>query len=412
MTAVSAFVRSIRFRLALTYSLVMFGLALLMVAGINYALTQSLADEPVSRQVRFTTFIGPQGQAFTIAQEGEMVTFEQLVNERAKEDLRRYSMWAMLGLFPASIAAGWVIADRALRPIGEITAVAKEIQSTDLSRRIDLHGPDDELQELADTFDAMLDRLQAGVRRQRDFIQDTSHELRNPLAVMATNLDVVLSDPDAGEPALRATAEIVRRTVDRATKSVDDLVMFARTEVPESAREMISLRDVAGEVIDEYRGPIEEAGLTIDLWPADVVVSAERRAVKRVVGNLVNNAVRLTRPGSTLRIGSGVHEGFAWVGVEDEGPGIDPRDHASVFQRYWSDDASSIRSERRSGLGLAIARQVAHAHGGALTVRSVRGAGAAFVLWLPSGPGGDVTAVTDDGIHPRFDPFAPDDQPV
>jgi len=408
---VPSFVRSIRFRLALTYSVVMFGLATLVIAGINYGLSQSLDDQPVSRRVQFTTFIGPEGRGFTIAEEveSEMITLEQLVNERAKEDLRRYSFWAMLGLFPVSIAAGWVIADRALRPIGSITAVAQDIQSSDLSRRIDLEGPEDELHELADTFDAMLDRLEAGVQQQRNFIQDTSHELRNPLAVMATNLDVVLSDPDAGAPELRSTAEIVRRTVDRATRTVDDLVMFARTDVPESAREMVSLRDVSVEVVDEYRGPIDEAAISIDLGAGDAMVSGERLAIKRVVGNLLNNAVRLTREGSTVRIAAGTRGDFAWVGVDDEGPGIDPRDHASVFQRYWSADDSSIRSERRSGLGLAIARQVAHAHGGALTVRSVSGAGAAFVLWLPTGPGADLAAVTPDGIHALFDPFAPAD---
>jgi signal transduction histidine kinase len=408
VTTLRTFITSIRFRLALTYSLVVFGLALLMIGGINYALSQSLDETPVSRQVQFRTFIGPQGQTITVAEEveREMVTLEQLVNERAIENLRRYSFWAMLGLFPLSIAAGWLIADRALRPIGRITGVAQDIQASDLSRRIDLEGPQDELHELADTFDAMLDRLEAGVRSQRDFIQDTSHELRNPLAVMATNLDVVLADPAAGPEELRATAEVVRRTVDRATRTVDDLVMFARTDVPEAAREVVSLRAIASEVIEEYRGPLEEADVEVDLWEGDATVSAERRALKRAVGNLVNNAVRLTRRGSTLRIGAGQHAGFGWVGVEDEGPGIDPRDHTVIFQRYWSGDGSSLRSERRSGLGLAIARQVAGAHRGALTVRSVRGAGAAFVLWLPLAAGAEVEAITDDGVHPIVDPFA------
>ncbi len=406
MTHLPSFFRSIRFRLALTHSVVLFGLALLVIAGINYAIDRSLDDAPFSRQVRFTTFVTPDGTTLTLKQ--EIGALEQLVNERAKEDLRRYSMWAILALFPASIASGWLIADRALRPIGRITAVAKEIQSTDLSRRIGLEGPHDELHELAETFDAMLGRLEAGVEQQRNFIQDTSHELRNPLAVMATNLDVVLTDPTAGEAELRSTAEVVRRTVDRATRSVDDLVMFARSDVPASAREPVSLRDVAAEVVEEYAGPIEEAALAVEVAAGDAIVSAERGAVKRALANLVNNAVRLTRTGSTVRIAAGVHGDFAWVGVEDEGPGVDPRDHGSVFQRHWSADGTSLRSERRTGLGLAIARQVAQAHRGALTVRSVRGAGAAFVLWLPIRPGADLAAITDDGIHAEFDPFAQD----
>ncbi len=402
-----AFFRSIRFRLALTHSLVVFGLAFLVIAGVNYGLSQSLDDQPVSRQILYTTFVRRDADPITFAQQYEMVSFEQAVNERALENLRRFSMWAILGLFPASIAAGWLIADRALAPIGRITGVAKEIQATDLSRRIDLGGPDDELRELADTFDAMLDRVEAGVDRQREFIQDTSHELRNPLAVMATNLDVVLSDPDAGAAELRETAAVVRRSVDRAARTVDDLVLFAGTEVPESARQPIALDEVLHEVVGEYQGPIENAALGIDLLGDGAVVDGDRSAIKRVVANLVNNAVRLTRQGSTLRIGSGVHGSFAWVGVEDEGPGIDPRDHAAVFQRYWSNDDTSLQTEGRSGLGLAIARQIADAHRGALTVRSVRGAGAAFVLWLPHDVDADVATITDDGVHPLFDPFAP-----
>jgi len=401
-----SFFRSIRFRLALTYSVVVFGLVLLVIGAVNYALSKSLNDQPVSREIQFTTLIDRFGRELTIAESTTMIDFEQAVNERALENLRRYSLLALAGLFPVSIAAGWLIADRALRPIGRITGVAKEIQATDLSRRIDLEGPDDELKELADTFDAMLDRVETGVESQRSFIQDTSHELRNPLAVMAANLDVVLADPNATVDELREVAALVRRTVDRAARTVDDLVVFARKDVPESVREVVLLRDVATEVVDEFRGPLEEAMLAVTWIGEDVAVSAERAAVKRAFGNLVNNAVRLTRRASALRIGTGRSGDFAWVGVEDEGPGIDPRDHEAVFQRHWSADGSSLRAEPRSGLGLAIARQVAQAHGGELTLRSVRGAGAAFVLWFPVSAGADRLDVTEDGVHPTVDPFA------
>jgi hypothetical protein len=109
------------------------------------------------------------------------------------------------------------------------------------------------------------------------------------------------------------------------------------------------------------------------------------------------------------RVGSGRHGDFAWVGVDDPGPGIDPRDHAAVFQRDWSGDRSSLREERRTGLGLAIARQIAQAHGGLLTLRSVRGAGAAFVMWLPLAPGADRDELSDDGVHALHDPFVDPD---
>ncbi len=404
--AVPAFFRSIRLRLALTYSLVVFGMALVLVGGVNYALSASLEDQRVARQVQVATLTAPDGSTLAIAElEGLMLSVEQLVNQRALENLRRYSLWALFGLFPASILAGWVIADRTLRPIGSITGVAREIQATDLTRRIDLGGPDDELRQLADTFDAMLDRLEAGVESQRNFIQDTTHELRNPLAVIATNLDVALSDPDADIDGLRRTAEIVRRTVDRASRTVDELAMYARRDVPESVREPLDTAGLMADVLEEYRGPLEEQGVTAEWLGGGVTVSADRTALKRAFGNLVNNAIRLSRPGATMRVGTGRYRDFAWIGVEDEGPGIDPRDHAAVFQRYWSGDPSSIRQEGRSGLGLAIVRQIVQAHGGLVTVRSVRGAGAAFVLWLPMIPGANREVLSDDGIHPVHDPF-------
>ncbi len=403
-----AFFRSIRFRLALTYSLVVFGLAFIVIAAVNYALTQSLGDEPVTRQYQLTTFFDPFGRQFLFAEDvtPQIQEFEALVNQRALESLRRYSLWALAVLFPASIVVGWLIADRALKPIGAITAVAKDIQTGDLSRRIALDGPDDELKELADTFDEMLDRIEAGMEGQRRFIQDTSHELRNPLAVMAANLDVALSDPDADTDSLRETAMVVRRTVDRAAQSVDDLVIFARSEVPESVRRAVHVGDLIDEVVGEYRGPLEERSVTVERIGSDVVVNAEPGQVKRAFSNLMNNAVRMTREGSTIRVGSGRRDGYVWLGVDDQGAGIDPRDHEAVFQRHWSGDDSSLHSERRSGLGLAIARQIAKAHGGELTLRSVKGAGAAFVLWLPLSPESRTAPVTQDGLHPVHDPFA------
>lgn len=404
-----AWTRSIRFRLALTYSIVVFSLALLVVGAVNIALSRSLQDEPVSRRTELFTFVTPDGRIVAIegtTVQSQMTTLEHLVNMRAQQNLQRFSLWALLGMFPVSILIGWLVADRVLHPIEEITNVARQIQASDLSRRIDLIGPEDELKDLADTFDAMLDRLEAGVAAQRAFIQDTSHELRNPLAVMATNLDVVLADEGAGTAELRAAAEIVRRTVDRASRTVDELLTFARDEVPAERRVPVDGGTLIDEVVAEHGGPIRAGGLQVErAWngspfPADMV------AMKRALANLVNNAVRLSPPGARLTVAGGEHEGWVWLGVEDQGPGIDPDYHASAFQRLWHHDETSLGTEPRSGLGLAITRQIAEAHGGTVTVRSMPGAGAAFVIWIPKRPDAELSTVTTDGIHPVWDPFA------
>ncbi len=162
----------------------------------------------------------------------------------------------------------------------------------------------------------------------------------------------------------------------------------------------VNLGEVLTEVIDEHRGAIESRRLQVVQSGTGAIVRADRRGVKRAAANLVNNAVRLTRPGSTVRCTTGQRRGWAWLAVVDDGPGIDPRDHEQVFRRFWSQDTSSIGGEERSGLGLAITRQVAESHGGLVTLHSELGAGAEFTLWFPMSAAALRADVTSDGIHP------------
>src|SRR5829696_8335698 len=153
---------SARFRLTLVYSTILFGLAALVLGLLYWALAASLDDEPVHQQ-------------------WELQSLEELVNERALDQLRDYSFSALILLFFASLGVGWFVAGHTLAPIHRITAVARDIQATDLKRRIRLGGPNDELRELADTFDQMLERIDEAFESQRRFIHEASHELRNPL---------------------------------------------------------------------------------------------------------------------------------------------------------------------------------------------------------------------------------------
>ena len=141
--------------------------------------------------------------------------------------------------------------------------MARDISATDLTRRIALQGPDDELHELADTFDDMLGRLDEAFANQRRFIQEASHELRNPLAVIRTNLEVTLTDPEATTEDLRHTAEVVERSTDRMTRLVDDLLLYARNETPAIEREPVDAATLVHEAADEFRAPAEARGLAI-----------------------------------------------------------------------------------------------------------------------------------------------------
>ncbi len=387
--ALPDWVGSIRFRLTALYSLVLFGLAAFTVAGLYAILAARLNHEAVYLTHRVTQVQEtPAGIRLTPTEvRSEYRSVEQLANARALGLLRSYSTSALAVLFLASLGVGWVVAGRVLGPIGRITAVARDIQATDLSRRIALRGPPDELKELADTFDAMLARLDDAFEGQQRFIQETSHELRNPLAVIRTNLEVALADPDAPTQDLRRTAEVVERNAARMSRLVDDLLVYARRGAPAHELAPLDLADLVAETADEFRAPAQARGLLLVAGAEpDTTVVADRGAMRRALANLLSNAVRLAPSGSTVTVAAGRAPGGRWLSVTDEGPGLSEEDRAHVFERFWRGDRTAAREDGRSGLGLAIVDQIARDHGGRAEVGPSAAGGSVFTIWLPMEP--------------------------
>lgn len=392
---------SIRFRLTALYSVVLFGLAAVVVGGIYAGLARELDDQPVSRTEQWIGYRptprGVEIGVFETETIDVLATFEQAVNSRALEQLRTYTFAALALLFAASLAVGWFVSGRVLRPIGRIASVARDIQATDLSRRISLDGPDDELKRLADTFDQMLGRIDDAFESQRRFIQEASHELRNPLAVIRTNVDVALSDPDPSPQDLRRAAEVVAGSAARMSTLVDDLVVYARHGTRPDRREPVDLRKLAAELAGEFSAPAEARRLRVVDAAGDgppLPVLGDGPALRRAVANLLANAVRLAPEGSAVTVAAGAGGGSAWISVADEGPGIAPEDQALVFQRFWQRRADpepgapgpgpSRPDPERSGLGLTIVRQIAESHGGSVELTSAPGEGSTFVIRLPA----------------------------
>ena len=379
--------RSVRFRLALMYSAIVFGLGALMVAGVYVGVSKSIEGQLMSRDVVVQEWTR-LGSVVAVEQRVVTQTFETLesrVNQRTLDKLRDISVMGLVGLFPMSVLIGWLVAGRVLRPIGRITSVAREIQATDLSRRIELHGPDDELKRLADTFDDMLGRIEDSAETQRAFIHDTSHELRNPLAVMATNLDVVMSDETASLDDYRDAAGVVRRSIDRITTTVEDLLTYARRGALAKRDGTVDVPTLFQEIATEFRVPAGERQIELVADPASVTtISGDAAALRQALQNLVGNATRLAPMASTIRIAAGEEDGWVWLGVRDEGPGISESAQPHVWQRYWRGEGPSRRDPDRSGLGLAIVRQVAEAHSGKVQLYSALGDGSTFLIWLPS----------------------------
>jgi signal transduction histidine kinase len=384
--------RSIRVRYTLLYSAVLFGLAALVVVLLYVILSMTLAGSPVTSERR-GVFCNPISRSCILVVDAQEI--EKLINAQTLAKLRNFSFKALGVMFVASLGVGWVIAGRVLAPIERITSVAREIQATDLSRRIELGGPEDELRRLADTFDAMLARLDAAFAAQRQFLADASHELRNPLAIIRTNLDVALADPDADPEELRQSLVVIQRASDRMSRLVDDLLALARGQALSVHSELLDLGAAVADASDELVLTAKRRHITLDrtIVPG-VVVSGDYDALKRAVSNLLENAVRYAPPGSRVRLAVGSERSRAWVSVSDEGPGIAPEGQRRVFDRFWRADKGRSRAEGGTGLGLAIVRQIANSHGGEVQLQSKVGVGSTFTIWLP-------VAAVDGASRPR-----------
>ncbi|MEV0822858.1 sensor histidine kinase [Nonomuraea rubra] len=372
-------IHTIRFRITVLYSGLLFVLATLVLGGIYYAVSKTTEQRPITTEYAKTysgnQYLGKREVVF-------VEEVENAVNVRTMSTLRDFSLLTLAGLYVASLGIGWVLAGRVLRPVRSITRTTEEIQATDLKRRIKLHGPRDELKDLADTIDTMLARLEEAFSAQRQLIDDASHELRSPLTIIRANVDAVLAAPDATEDERARAVAIVDRATTRMTRLVEDLLASARRQGTAFADADLDLARVVREACDEYATPAAERDLSIELAVgAGLEMTGDADALRRAVSNLLSNAVRFSPPGGTINVGAGRSDGMLWVAVRDDGPGLRESDQARVFDRFWRGEAS--RRDRHTGLGLAIVRQIVESHGGRVEVRSQLGRGATFTLWLP-----------------------------
>jgi signal transduction histidine kinase len=274
---------------------------------------------------------------------------------------------------------GYIAAGRVLAPLRELDSAARAIGSSDLTQRIEVEG-DDEIAELGRTFNAMLDRLEAAFSSQREFISDAGHELRTPLTIISGHLELLPDDPDER----RETLALVRDELDRVGRFVDDLLTLAKAERPDFLR----LQDVdVDELTEELMA--KARALAPRRWELGGIalgqVRADRQRLTQAVMNLAQNAVEHTGDGDRIAIGSELEPGRLRIWVEDDGPGIEPADRERVFERFARGDAA--RRSEGAGLGLAIVRAIAEAHGGRVDLRSVPGQGSRFTLELPGGAG-------------------------
>jgi signal transduction histidine kinase len=259
------------------------------------------------------------------------------------------------------------LAGRAVRPIERIRAVAEHIEAHDLGERIALATGPTEIVSLAGSFDAMLERLHRAAVSQLNVIDDISHELRTPIAVLIANADVALANPNPTTGSYRDSLEQSRRAAERLQATVERLLRDARNSAQTLDRHPADLMDVVRTVTADMRAVAETALVTIDVGGPPTLTGAwDTSTVARALTNLIDNAIRHSPEATTVHVSVAEGDGRIDVAVSDHGPGIAPDEHDRVFERSWRADSSVVGA----GLGLPIARQIARAHGGDVTVIS------------------------------------------
>jgi len=302
------------------------------------------------------------------------------------EGLREQFYWGIPLALLLTALGGFFLADRALRPIDRITRTAYSISATDLSRRIHYSGVKDELGRLADTFDAMLDRLQAAFEHERRFTDDAAHELRTPLTILKGQISVTLSRPRTAAEYER-TLRGLEQEVDRLIRLSTDLLFLSRLDQGRMfwRQEPINLSDLLRVAVEQISTLADEKGITLSDSLEDTLwVRGDQDHLIRLFLNLLDNALKYTPAGGKVRVTARREGSEVRVAVSDTGPGIPAEALPHLFDRFFRVDADRSRRTGGAGLGLAIAYEIARRHGGTLTVQSREGEGTTFVVWLPA----------------------------
>ncbi|MGB8361630.1 MAG: HAMP domain-containing sensor histidine kinase [Acidimicrobiia bacterium] len=363
--------QSIRFRLSVQYSALVFGIGGALLGLVYLATEHGLTSQTMMTHLwEGRRVVLDSGQVFVLPHydEAEVHAIESIYNKVVLDEVARFILMALALLFLLSIIVGWIMSGRVLKPVGEITTVAQEIQASDLSRRIALEGPDDELKRLANTFDDMLERLDVAFSTQRQFLADTSHDLRTPLTVIRSNVELVAGDPDSTTEDWRQAGTVIQRNAERMSEMIQALLATARLQTGRAQSVVLDLSELVEAKVADFTPLAAGKSVRIEGRPGHVMVQAVEVALDRALTNLVDNAVRAAPSGSAVQVASGSQSGWAWLGVRDSGPGL------------------AKESGGRIGLGLSIVTQIAEGHGGRLaSFDGADGAGTTMVIWLPTG---------------------------
>ena len=370
---------TIRLRLTLVNAILLVGGSLLLLLLAWLLVAQAL--RPAQQLAAGTQVVLSDGRTL------DARVWEQRMLADAESELLTRGLAAILVISVVGVAGAYLVAGRALRPLQRVTATARRLSGETLDQRIRYDGADDEVAELAATFDAMLDRLGEAFDSQRRFVANASHELRTPLAVMRTEIDVTLSDPDADLGEYRRMATVVRDASERANGLIESLLLLARTDAQAGRRLVRKVpADLAAVATSALAATSREAQrvnlvVTADLRPAPVV--GDPGLLERLAGNLVENAVRYNHLQGRIWLRSGSDAQSATLVVGNTGFEVEEADVPGLFEPFRRGGRERTGA-RGSGLGLSIVRAVCDAHGGTVSAVALPGGGLEVTVTLPA----------------------------
>ena len=306
----------------------------------------------------------------------------QTQRQRALSKLLVFSLVGLGVMTAASGGLGWFMSGRVLRPVRVITATARRASEQHLGERLALTGARDELKELADTFDGMLERLDAAFATQRRFVANASHELRTPLTVMRTAIDVTLAKPSPTARQLTETAVRVRRSIDQAESMVGALLTLAVSDQGKLSTEFTDLATWAEDAIDAAAPEIERLALHVNAKLDPAETAGDPQLLERMIWNLVNNAARHNEPGGWIRLRTGASDAAVYLEIANSGPFI-PHDAVPSLSEPFRRMQARTGVRDGVGLGLSIARSVVTAHRATFTARSQPAGGLDISVVIP-----------------------------
>ncbi|MGH9015197.1 MAG: sensor histidine kinase [Acidimicrobiia bacterium] len=367
---------TIRVRLTLLYAGVFFLAGAALVTVMYFVLGEAL-DRQVTARVGITEHLPestptePGSTQRTHEAQQELRAQFQQDRDDTLDTMLIASLVALGVVGVIAGGSGWLLAGRALHPLHQITATARRVADRSLHERIALAGPHDEIKDLADTFDAMLERLDRSFDSQRRFVANASHELRTPLTINRSLIEVALDDPNANE-SLRQLGGTLLAVNQRHERLIDGLLTLASSEQGIIGPVSVDLADIARHITTESRAAAQTAGVDIRTHLLPAPVTGDPVLLERLTQNLVDNAIRYNMPEhGEITVATRTVDDNAHLTVENSGPSVPPYEVPSLFEPFRRlpaterlADPATTSTSRGAGLGLSIVRSVVHAHGG------------------------------------------------